>query len=226
VWLPKHGTTLHEEAMIRLHDYWRSTAAYRVRIALNLKGLDYRQTTHDLLAGEQRAEDYLKLNPQGLVPAIEVKDDVLVQSPAILEWLEERYPDPPLLPEDLSQRAIVRGMAAMIGCDIHPLNNLRVLTALRQDFDASNPQVKAWIWRWINAGFEALETVIAAHGKGFAFGDQPTLADCFVVPQVYSARRYGVDLTPYPAIVTVDANASALPEFAAAHPDRQPRAKS
>jgi len=211
--------------MIRLHDYWRSTAAYRVRLALKLKGLDFEQTTHDLLAGEQRADSYLKLNPQGLVPAIEIEGGVLVQSPAILEWLEERYPEPPLLPPDLSERAIVRAMAALIGCDIHPLNNLRVLTAIREEFEATNPQVTSWIWRWITAGFDALETMIATHGKGFAFGDRPTLADCYIVPQVYSARRYRLDLTAYPAIVAVEARANTSPIFAAAHPDRQPGAK-
>ncbi len=211
--------------MIRLHDYWRSTAAYRVRIALNLKGLDHVSVTHDLLAGEQRTEDYLNLNPQGLVPTIETNGDVLTQSPAILEWLEERYPDPPLLPENALDRARVRAIAAMIGCDIHPLNNLRVLTAIREDFQATNPQVKAWIGRWITQGFDALETIVAAHSDGFAFGDSPTLADCYLVPQVYSARRYGVDLSPYPTIVAADARASATPAFMVAEPAKQAGAK-
>lgn len=207
-----------------LHGYWRSTTSYRTRIALNLKGLVYRQTTHDLRTGAQRSAAFLALNPQGLVPALEADGEVMTQSPAILEWLEERYPQPPLLPHDPSSRAIVRAMAAAIGCDIHPLNNLRVLTTLRLDFDASPEQMEAWPARWIGDGFAALEVMIGRHGDGVAFGAAPTLADCYLVPQVYAADRFHIDLTPYPRLAAAAARASMLEAVAAAHPDRQPDA--
>jgi len=207
-----------------LHSYWRSSASYRVRIALNLKGLAYEQVTHDLRTGAQGLPAYQSLNPQMMVPALETEDLVIPQSPAILEWLEERYPEPPLLPKDPDGRAIVRAMAALVACDIHPLNNLRVLKALREDLSATPDQVNRWIARWIQDGFAALEPLISRHGGTFAFGDAPTLADCCLVPQVYSAERFGVDLTPYPKIVAVASNAQGLPAFAAAHPSRQPDA--
>ena len=158
--------------MIRLHDYWRSGAAYRVRIALHLKGIAYDIAAHDLRCGDQRAPDYLAVNPQGLVPALDTGTATLTQSLAILEWLDERYPAVPLLPADAESRAIVRGMAQIVCCDIHPLNNLRVLTALRRDLGASEEQVEAWIGRWIGEGFAALEVLIARHGGAYAFGDQ------------------------------------------------------
>ncbi len=207
-----------------LHDYWRSGAAYRVRIALALKGVAYDQVTHDLRTGAQGATDYRALNPQRLVPAIEADGDVLTQSPAILEWLDERYPSPALLPAGLADRAIVRAMAATVACDIHPLNNLRVLQTLRRDFGADEAAVAAWIARWIGDGFAALEVMIGRHGNGFAFGDAPTLADCCIVPQVYSAERFAVDLTPYPQLMAAVERARTLPAFQAAHPDRQPDA--
>lgn len=207
-----------------LHGYWRSTASYRVRIALALKGLPHEQVTHDLRTGAQASEEYRAVQPQGLVPALETDEAVLVQSPAILEWLEERYPEPALLPASLADRATVRAMAAVIGCDIHPLNNLRVLSELRGTFAASPDQVNAWIARWIGDGFAALEGMIARHGGGFAFGDRVTLADCYLVPQLYSAERFGVDLAAFPALVAAAERARALPEVAAAHPDRQPDA--
>ncbi len=207
-----------------LHGYWRSSAAYRVRIALALKGVAYAQATHDLRTGAQGAADYRSLNPQALVPAIEADGEVLTQSPAILEWLEERHPSPPLLPARATDRAIVRAMAATIACDIHPLNNLRVLQALRRDFGADEKAVNAWIARWITEGFAALEIAIGRHGRGFAFGDTPTIADCCLIPQVYSAERFAVDLTPYPHLVAAAEAARALPAFRVAHPDRQPDA--
>lgn len=209
---------------LRLHGYWRSSAAYRVRIALALKGLDYDQRPHDLRIGAQGAPDYLALNPQGLVPALETDEGVLVQSPAILEWLEERLPHPALLPAATGDRAVVRAMAATIGCDVHPLNNLRVLQRLRSELGANETQVTVWIGHWIATGFAALEVMIARHGAGFAFGDAPTLADCYLVPQVYSAERFAVDLTPYPHLTRAAASLRALPKVAAAQPAAQPDA--
>ncbi|GGE81362.1 maleylacetoacetate isomerase [Sphingomonas prati] len=207
-----------------LHGYWRSGTAYRVRIALALKGLAYDQVTHDLRRGEQRAPDYAALNPQPLVPALNVDGMVLTQSPAILEWLDERHPDPPLLPASADARAIVRAMAAIVACDIHPLNNLRVLDTLRTEFDATPDAIKRWIARWIGDGFTALEVLVQRHGDGFAYGNIPTIADCHLVPQLYAARRFAVDLTPYPALVAADARAADLDAFKSAHPDRQPDA--
>lgn len=207
-----------------LHGYWRSTASYRVRIALNLKGLGYEQATHDLRTGAQRSDEFRALNPQGLVPALEVDGHILTQSPAILEWLEERYPDPRLLPEGPDARATVRAFAAIIACDIHPLNNLRVLNALRSDFQAGAESVNGWIARWIAEGFVALEAMVSSHGGDYAFGDTPTLADCFLVPQLYSAERFGVDLAPFPNLAAAAAHARSTEPFRAAHPDAQPDA--
>ncbi len=207
-----------------LHGYWRSGAAYRVRIALALKGVAYDQVTHDLRTGAQAADAYRAIAPQALVPALDTGDAVLVQSPAILEWIEERYPAPPLLPVAADDRAVVRAMAALVACDVHPLNNLRVQTALRRDLGADDAAVATWIARWIADGFTALETMIARHGRGFAFGDAPGLADCVLVPQVYSAERFAVDLSAYPALMAAATRARALDAFAAAHPDCQPDA--
>lgn len=207
-----------------LHGYWRSSAAYRVRIALNLKGVDYSQVTHDLRAGAQSVPDYRALAPQGLVPALEADGHVFTQSPAIIEWLEERYPERALLPADTGSRAIVRGMAALIACDIHPLNNLRVVTTLRTDFGADSDKVKQWATRWIDEGFAALEELVVRHGEGFCFGDSVGLADCYLVPQLYSAERFGVDLSPYPTLCAVGGRCLALEAFRAAHPGNQPDA--
>ena len=207
-----------------LHGYWRSGTSYRTRIALNLKGAAYETRPVDLRAGEQRAQDYLALAPQGLVPALETPEGVLIQSPAILEWLEETHPDPPLLPRDAADRAVVRAMAAVIGCDIHPLNNLRVLRALKRDLKASDEQLSAWEARWISDGFAALEALIHRHGGDFAYGERPTLADCYLVPQVYSAERFGVHLDPFPLIGAIATRCRALEPFARAHPDMQPDA--
>lgn len=206
-----------------LHGYWRSGTSYRTRIALNLKGVAYEQAPVDLRAGDQASAAYRALNPQGLVPAIEFEGRVLAQSPAILEWLEERWPEPPLLPADPDDRAQVRSMAAIVGCDIHPLNNLRVLKAIR-GLGADEAASNAWAGRWIAAGFDALEAAIGRHGGGWAWGEAPTLADCYLIPQVYSARRFAVDLEPWPLIRAIDARAVGHPAFAAAHPDRQPDA--
>jgi maleylpyruvate isomerase len=209
---------------LKLHGYWRSTASYRVRIALEFKGAAYDQVNHDLRLGAHREAAYLEAAPQGLVPALDVGEGVLTQSLAILEWLEETYPAPPLLPAAHLERAIVRAMAGAIACDIHPLNNLRVLQVLRADLGAGDEQVAAWIARWITEGFTALEVMVARHGGNFAFGDLPTLADCCLVPQVYSANRFGVDFTAFPRIRDVALRAERLAPVAAAHPSRQPDA--
>lgn len=207
-----------------LHGYWRSGTSYRTRIALNLKGLAYETRGVDLRQGAQKTTDFLALNPQGLVPAIEVEGAVLIQSPAILEWLEEAHPQPPLLPSDALDRAQVRAMAALVECDIHPLNNLRILKALREDFGADQAATDAWAGRWIAAGFDALESLVQRHGDGWCWGDRPTLADCCLIPQIYSARRFNVDMKTWPALAAIEARAEAHPAFQAAHPDRQPDA--
>ncbi|MFZ5668503.1 MAG: maleylacetoacetate isomerase [Pseudomonadota bacterium] len=210
---------------LRLHSAWRASAPYRVRIGLNLKGLAYDYAPVDLVAGEQRSDAYGQVNAQHLVPALVVDGErVLTQSLAILEWLEETTPRPPLLPGDAFDRQIVRAMAAIVACDIHPVNNLRILKALAR-LDVGQPAIDDWVSRWIGEGFSALEPMIARHGEGFAFGASPTLADCCLVPQVYNARRFKVDLTPYPALVAAADAAAALPAFAAAHPDNQPDAR-
>lgn len=205
-----------------LHGYWRSGAAYRVRIALALKGVDYRQVHHDLRTGGHTDPAYAALNPQRLVPALEADGLVLTQSVAILEWLDERFPEPPLLPPDADGRAIVRSMVATIVTDVHPLHNLRTLNALRRDFGGTEAQVGAWMTHWMQDGFAALEALVARHGDGFAYGDRPTLADCVTVPALYSADRFGVGTHAYPHLVAAAARTAAL--AGAAHPDRQPDA--
>jgi len=200
---------------LTLHGYWRSGAAWRVRIALGLKGLDYTAVPHDLRIGAQASPAYLALAPQGLVPALEADGAVLTQSLAIMEWLE------PLLPTDALARAHVRAMAGAIACDIHPLNNLRVLQSLRHDLGADKAQIAAWEARWITTGFAALEASVARHGGRFAFGDTPTLADCCLIPQIGSARRFGVDLAAFPRLVAVDAHCATLNPFRAAAPAAQ-----
>lgn len=151
---------------------------------------------------------------------------MLIQSPAILEWLEERFPEPALLPQHAGERATVRAMAALVACDIHPVNNLRILKALRGDLNATDAQVSAWAARWISDGFAALETLISRHGYGLAYGAEPTLADCCLVPQVYSAQRFGVTLDAYPNLIAANDKARVLPAFRQAHPDLQPDADS
>ena len=205
-----------------LHGYWRSSASYRVRIALNVKQVDFAQVTHDLPAGDQRAPAYLAIAPHGLVPTLEHGGATYLESPAIIEWIDATWPEPPLLPAAAGDAAMVRAMAALIACDVHPLNNLRVLNRLRSQFDASNAQVKDWITHWIGEGLTALEQLIARHGGRFAFGDAITLADCYLVPQIYNAERYGVDLANFPRAHAAAEAARALPAVAAAHPEKQP----
>lgn len=208
---------------LTLYSYWRATAPYRVRLALGLKGLAYDYIPVSLPKGEQRAADYLQLNPQGLTPMLVDADQAMTQSLSLMEWLEETHPAPALLPADPAGRQVVRAMAGIIACDIHPLNNLRIQQQLAA-FGVSEADRQAWVARWITEGFDALEPMIARHGREFAFGSTPGLADCCLVPQVYSAERYGVDLSPYGAIRAAAERARALPAFVAAHPDRQPDA--
>lgn len=207
-----------------LHGYWRSGAAYRVRIALGLKGLAYEQANHDLRTGAQGSPEYAALNPQRLVPAMEADGAVLTQSGAIIEWLEERHPDPPILPADATGRAVVRAMVLLIAADIHPLHNLRILKSLKSDLGLDEAGANAWVGRWIADGLAALETQVARHGDGFCYGDQPTIADCFLVPQLASAERFGADLSPYPILTAVAERMQAIPAVAAAHPSHQPDA--
>ena len=210
-----------------LHGYWRATAPYRVRIGLALKGLAYTSAPVDLRTARQRTEDYRAVNRQGLVPALEADGVVLTQSLAILEWLEETHPQPPILPFDPASRAVVQAMAEIVACDIHPLNNLRVLQALGEiGLPMGSPGQQAWGARWIGEGFAALEPMVARHGAGFAFGDTPGLADCCLVPQIWAAARFAVDMTPYPALRALAERAAAHPAFIAAQPDRQPDAEA
>jgi maleylpyruvate isomerase len=207
-----------------LHGYWRSSASYRVRLAANLKGLVYDQVSYDLRRGEQRMPALRQIAPLGLVPALEVDGGSLTQSLAIFEWLEETHPYPPLLPAGPMERAAVRSMASTIACDIHPLNNLRVLQALRRELGASEQAVQEWIAHWIREGFAALEAMVRTHGRGFCFGDTPTMADCCLVPQIYNAHRFHVDLTDFPELLAVDARCGEIDAFARAVPERQPDA--
>ncbi|GGL17430.1 maleylacetoacetate isomerase [Caulobacter rhizosphaerae] len=208
---------------LTLHSAWRSSAAYRVRIGLNLKGLAYDIAPVNLVANQHQAPAFAALNPQRLLPALEVGGRTLTQSLAILEWLDETVPQPALLPADPFDRAVVRSMAQIVASDIHPVNNLRILRALT-DLGVDEPGREAWIGRWITDGFSALETLVARHGGDYAFGDTPTLADCCLVPQVYNAERFRTDLAPFPAIRAVAERARAHPAFAAAHPNQQPDA--
>lgn len=211
-----------------LYGYFRSSTSYRTRIAMNLKGLDYDYIAVNLAQDEQLKSEFLALNPQGLVPVLQADDLLLFQSPAILEWLEEVYPKNPLLPKDAAGRMQVRALSAMIGCDIHPLNNRRVLQYLRNELSVDEAEVIKWCNRWISEGFAALEKRLVAdktRGK-FCYGDSPTSADCYLIPQVSSARRFEVDLNPYPNIVQIDAHCRTLKAFADADPMQQPDASN
>ena len=204
-----------------LHSAKRASAPYRVRIGLNLKGLAFELRPVDLVANAHQTEDYRSLNAQALVPTLEVDGRPLTQSLAILEWLDEAFPEPRLLPTDPFDRATVRAMAEIIACDIHPLNNLRILRALTA-LEIDEAQRNAWVTRWIRDGFSALEPLVARHGGAFAFGDTPSLVDCLLVPQVFNAGRFNVDLSPFPAIQAAAARAAQHPAIAAAHPDHHP----
>jgi maleylacetoacetate isomerase len=210
---------------MKLYGYFRSSAAFRVRIALNLKKLDYESAFIHLRRGDQRQPDFHSVNPQGLVPALETDGAVLVQSLPIIEYLDERYPAPPLLPSDPQDRARVRALAAVVACDIHPINNLRVLRYLHRPLGHDEAAVETWYNHWIAEGFGALEQMLAGDARTGAFchGDTPGLADIALVPQVFNAYRYNsLDLAPYPTILRIYQTCLKLDAFAAAHPDRQP----
>ena len=209
---------------MKLHGYFRSSASYRVRIALNLKGLSAEHLAHHLRKGEQCAPAYLAINPQGLVPTLENEDTVLTQSLAIIEWLDETHPAPPLLPKDPLRRAKVRAFALVVACDTHPVQNLKVLARLRQ-FGLPEEQVTEWA-AWANReGLTACEKLIAGEAGPFCFGDEPSIADLCLVPQLANARRFGVDLAAFPRLLKAEAAASNIKAFADAAPDRQPDAE-
>lgn len=209
-----------------LNSYWRSGAAYRVRIALNLKGIAYDTVPIHLVrgGGEHNTAAYRQINPQGRVPSLVLDDGtVLIQSPAIIEWLEETYPTPPLLPQDPPMRAQIRGVAALIGCDIHPFGNVGPLNYLRKHFGADDAACAAWAGHWIGSGFPAIEALI--EGGDFCFGASPTIADVYLVPQVFGARRFKVPLDAFPKIARVAAHCATIPAFSAATPENQPDAE-
>ena len=209
-----------------LYGYFRSSTSYRTRIAMNLKDLDYDYISVNLAADEQLESEFKALNPQGLVPVLQADDLLLYQSPAILEWLEEVYPENPLLPKDAAGRMQVRALSAMIGCDIHPLNNRRILQYLRNELSVGEEEVMMWCNRWMSEGFAALEKRLAQEenrGK-FCYGDSSTFADCYLIPQVSSARRFKVDLSLYPNIVAIDEHCRSLKAFDDADPSMHPEA--
>jgi len=212
--------------VIVLHNYFRSSASYRVRIALNLKGLSYEYVSVHLNrnGGEQFSEGFQRLNPQSLVPVMGDGETTTSQSMAILEYLEERHPSVRLLPEGLADRAYVRSLAMHVACDVHPLNNLRVLKYLTGKLKVSDEQKSEWILHWIATGLQALETETSSSPRRgrFCFGDSPTLADCCLVPQVFSAERFGLKLDAYPTLMGIARECDALDAFRSAHPSVQP----
>lgn len=216
------------EGGLTLYSYWRSSAAYRVRIALNLKGLAHAIAPVHLVrdGGEQHAAGYRDLNPQGLVPTLQHGQRLVRQSLAIIEYLDESFPDLPLLPATARERAHVRALAQLIACDVHPLGNLRVLQQLEKDFGASPAQREAWNRHWMALGLEAFESLLAASASTGAFcaGESPGLADCVLVPQLYNARRFGLDLTAYPTLSAIEARCRGLEAFQRAAPEAQPDA--
>ena len=204
-----------------LYDYFRSSASYRVRIALNLKGVDYQQRAINLAEGAQRDAAFRAKNPQGFVPCLEIDGHFLTQSLAICDYLDANFAAVPFVPKDPADRAHVLALALTVACDIHPLNNLRVLKYLTGELSASEGAKDAWYRHWVVEGLAALEALAAPRAGTFLFGDQPTLADICLVPQLYNARRFSVPITDFPTLRRADETASAHPAFAAAHPDRQ-----
>ena len=211
---------------MKLYNFFRSGTSHRLRIALNLKGLDYEYLPIDLRSEQHLGAEYKALNPQGLVPALVDDGRVLIQTPAIIEWLEERYPAPALLPSDLDARARVRALAAIVGCDVHPINNRRILEALRRDFGADEAAIQRWCARWITDGFDALEALLASDPQrgDFCFGGAPTLADVYLVPQVESARRFKLDIARWPNVFAIDEACGRIEAFSKAAPAGQPDA--
>lgn len=214
---------------LRLYSYWRSSASYRVRIGLNLKGLPYETVPVHLVrdGGQQHTADYREINPQQLVPTLCHGQRRIWQSLAILEYLDEIWPDPPLLPATARDRQRARALALMVACDIHPLNNLRVLQYFDREWHVPQPERETWIRHWIEDGFRVIEGQLHGHPSSgeFCDGDRPGLADCCLIPQVYNARRYGIDMEAFPAISRIEAACLALPEFDAARPENQPDAQ-
>ncbi|NNC71454.1 MAG: maleylacetoacetate isomerase [Sphingomonadaceae bacterium] len=204
---------------IVLYDYWRSSASYRVRIALNLKRLDYRAVSVNLVEGEQTGEDYKAHNPQGRVPALIVDGATLTQSLSILDYLDDTRPEPPFLPPDPAAAAHVRAMAQVVATDIHPLNNLAVLRYLKNTFGVDDAAKDRWYAHWVREGFTGLEALAKRHGGKHLSGDRPGLADICLVPQIYNARRFDITLDDFPKLVEYDAKANALDAFRKAHPD-------
>jgi maleylpyruvate isomerase len=211
---------------MKLYNFFRSGTSHRLRIALNIKGIATDYVAVDLRVDEQQGDAFKSVNPQQMVPALDTGEQVLIQSPAIIEWLEEKHPSPALLPAGANDRARVRALAAIVGCDIHPLNNRRVLQTLRKQFGANEDAINAWCANWISAGFDAYEALIAADTKRgrFSFGDTPSLADVYLIPQVESARRFHVDLTQWPHIMAVEKACMELEAFLKAAPGQQPDA--
>ncbi len=208
---------------MELFTYYRSSAAYRVRIALNYKGVQYEPVSVNLLTGEHREKEYRQINPQGLVPALRLQDGkILIQSPAILEWLEENHPTPALLPTDSYQRNLVRSWASIIACDIHPVDNLRVLNYLTGELGINNEQKMAWYHHWIKLGFDALEPQIGP--TPYCNGAEISMADIYLIPQVYNALRFEFDMTHHPKILEVYENCNRLDAFIDAAPENQPDA--
>ncbi len=210
---------------LTLHDYWRSSAGYRVRIALNLKGLRHERVPVHLVkdGGQQHGAAFREINPQELVPALVDGQRVIRQSLAIIEYLDEIHPDPPMLPTTPRDRAHVRGLAQLVACDIHPINNLRVMQYLERELGVGADARDAWTRHWIRQGFAAFEAILVGDAATGAFchGDTPTLADICLVPQVYNANRFGLDLAPYPTIRAITERCLALPAFDAARPENQ-----
>ena len=212
---------------MKLYNFFRSGTSHRTRIAMNLKGLDYDYVAVALGKEEHLQAAFQAVNPQGLVPALVLDDNTtLIQSPAILEWLEEEFPQNPLLPTNALARAHVRALAAIVGCDIHPINNRRILQYLRNELQQPEEEVLKWCARWISAGFAAMEEMLAADSQrgDFCYGNTPSMADVYLIPQVESARRFNVDLSPYPNIVAIDAHCAQIKAFADAAPLQQPDA--
>ena len=204
-----------------LYDYFRSSASYRVRIALNLKGIDYEQRSINLAAGAQKDEAYRELNPQGFVPMLEMDGHRITQSLAICNYVNSVIADPPFMPADAAERAHVLALALTVACDIHPLNNLRVLKYLKGEMGQSQEAVDRWYAHWIREGLAALEVMAAPRAGKFLFRDGPTGADLCLIPQLYNARRFNVPIDDFPTLLRVEENANAIEAFAAAHPDRQ-----